>query len=265
MTTPRSSRYLLTLGDSIAAGLGTQGASYPNLLHAFLAKADDNPWHLIDYSASARMLSESYSLVGSELAHSADLTIIHHGITEAIIRPSGKALRWLPRRWRKPGWTDPRPYFSRRRIRHAVQRIESEIRWRTKVAIIKAGMFTRYQSPDEYAADLSSLLSLLLPSQAERVIILSHCGISERYSPFSAESLGAFHAATLQVVERHPRRNQVAFVDVQDIHSRRELMLLDGFHPSAEGHRVIAHRLFSTYRQLVECQDRIPSLTDPTE
>lgn len=220
------------------------------LLQEQLTDAWGTPWHLTDLSASARILTESHSLIAGKPRVDPDLAIIHHGITEAIIRPSPRALRYLPPRWRKPGWMDPRPYFSVRPIRRLLQVIESGLRWRTKVAMIRAGASMRYLSPQTYAEGLTGLLTDLTESHSSLVIIISHCGISERHFPGSTESLEAFYRATIQAVQTHPHCHQVAIVDVRDLASDTTLMLADGFHPSAAGHRVIANRAFSAYMTL---------------
>jgi hypothetical protein len=117
-------------GDSIAEGLAARGRPFPILL------ADDLNAELVDLSETARQVTDSLRLV--EKARGCEIVVIAHGTTEALRRPTDAALRLVPARWRRPGWLDPRPYFSSRRPRRLGQRAESALRWRLKLVLMRS-------------------------------------------------------------------------------------------------------------------------------
>jgi GDSL-like Lipase/Acylhydrolase family len=211
-------------GDSIAAGLGVRGCSYGRVI------ADRLGAELLDYSGAATQVQVSLHLA-QDMAPS-ELALIAHGITEAIIRPTPRTLRYMPRRWRMLGWMDPRPYYSTGLRRGLVQRIESAVRWRAKVRLLRLGG-CRLQDPETYAA---TLLALVQRCQASRIVILGPPGIDPRFFPDSPASYVAFAEASRRVAELAG----VEYFELADVCSEWGDYLLDHFHPSAEGHRRIA-------------------------
>ncbi len=89
---------IVVFGDSVANGLGARGPTYCRLV------ADALNLRLVDLSASARQITEWPNILPAD--ERPTIAVIAHGITEAIVRPTPGALRWLPRRWRSPGWIE---------------------------------------------------------------------------------------------------------------------------------------------------------------
>src|SRR6516164_3165063 len=105
---------IVVLGDSIAEGLGAAGKAYPDQLAERLSRRSGIEVRLVNLAYTAFQISDSVHLLGLVRSSSPDLVIIAHGISEALVRPAPRALRFAPARWRNKGWMDPRPYFSRR-------------------------------------------------------------------------------------------------------------------------------------------------------
>jgi lysophospholipase L1-like esterase len=211
-------------GDSIAAGLGTRGRSYGRLM------ADRLGAELVDYSATARDVRQSLCLAEDMVP--SDLVLIAHGITEAIIRPKPRTLRYMPRRWRALGWMDPRPYYSARLRKRLFQRLESAVRWRAKVQLLRFGGY-RLDDPATYAA---TLLALVDRCQATRIVILGPPSVDPRFFPGSPVSYAAFADAGRRMAEVAA----VEYYDLTDVCGEWADYLLDHFHPSTQGHQRIA-------------------------
>lgn len=250
MRSPDRTRTLLVLGDSVAAGMGALSDSYATVLADYLSQSE--PWNLVNLAASARMLQESRLIVSQCPDVDAQLVVIHHGITEAIIRPVERSLRYLPARWRRMGWMDPRPYYSRAVHRRIAQKLESAIRWRVKVALIRSAGGYRLQTPDVYQTCLAALVEDLLTRTDGHILLPSHCGIDERFFPQSLSSLDEFSDANKSVAQQFSGTGRVRFVDVRTACAGSSAMLADGFHPSASGHQAIALQLFHAYRTITQ-------------
>lgn len=220
---------LAAFGDSIAAGLGARGRSYPVVV------AERLRMDLVDLTGSARQVTDSALIV--ERAAAADVVLVAHGITEALLRPTPQVLARVPARWREAGWMDPRPYYSSRRSRRWVERAESATRWRLKVALMRGWGAQRFCPPERYALELERLLARL--PQASRVVVVTGANVDERYFPGSSASLRHYAELGRAVA----LRNGAEHVDVATAVRRWEDYLVDHFHPNTEGHRRIAERV----------------------
>ena len=198
------------------------------------------------------MLEESVQLVSSTLRESPpDILVVNHGITEAIIRPSPHLLRYMPPRWRRPGWMDPRPYYSSRPVRRALQWAESATRWRLKNWLIAMDGGERWATLEAFEAALVALLDPL-QGRVPRIVLVSHFGIDSAFFPGSAASLDGFWEVTQEVAVGRG----VCALDLRRRLDRSKHFLSDGFHPNVQGHRVIAEALG---RAITDCRNRVPT------
>lgn len=239
---------LVAFGDSIANGLGAQGKSYPVLLAQRLGA------RLIDLTGSAIQVNNALDL--REGAKGADIAVIAFGITEAMIRPTNKALKLLPRRWRRAGWTDPRPYYSSRRWKRAIQMVESGVRWRIKVALIRLTGGARWGSPKTYERDLTELVEYLQATGISIIVIVGYFGHDERFFPGSTASCDEFLTINRGVAST----TGTLFLDGTSICRQWEDFLCDHFHPNVSGHRRVADHLLSLLSaQSSACIDLLPT------
>lgn len=225
-TVPR----VILFGDSIAMGLGVRRHKYGLLI------AEGRHGHLIDYSHTGWTVSQSLASY-LESPQGGDIAIIAHGITEPILRPVLPSWVPLPRRWRRLGWMDPRPYFSTRAHRRALETAESALRWRVKNFLMRA--FGSYQlaSIDTFARDLERLKTEC-EARGARVVILGPPDIDERFFPGSVYE-------QLRYSRVSERIGGADYVPVAGVIDRWGDYLADHFHPNDDGHEAIARRVLS--------------------
>ncbi len=219
---------IAVFGDSIAAGMGARGRAFPILIAERLGV------DLRDLSGTSSQIGESAGR--ADAARDCDLIVIAHNATEALLRPPASSLRWLPGRWRKPGWIDPRPYFSSRRRVRLVQRLESGIRWRVKVLWMRLFGAVPNTGPDDYAASLSDLVENL---GAERVVVIGALPVDTRFFPGSDVQVREYSSIARTVADR----TGATFVEIWDAPRPWSDFCADHFHPNQEGHRRIADLL----------------------
>lgn len=229
---------IVILGDSIAAGLGVKGKCYGDLIKTYL-KENYGDAEIINYAGSAMQLKESMNYLVEIIKLQPDLIIIAHGITEAIIRPNDSALKFMPIRWRKAGWMDRRPYYSKSLRKRIVQRIESEIRWRTKNLLIKLSGGITWGDKIEFEENLRNILNQIISNSKTKVILMSHTSINDKYFPGSLDSLNEYKNITKSVCSSF-NSNQVHFCDVSNVCYKWDDYLDDHFHPNYLGHKKIA-------------------------
>lgn len=219
---------LLLFGDSVAKGLGVQGARYAGIV------AERLGLELVDFSGSAMMIDQSLDAF-SQRPVPGGLAIIAHGITEAIVRPTPRALALMPARWRNPGWMDPRPYYSRSWWKRVPQRLESAARWRIKNLLIRILGGTQWRSPDAYRSALHDLLERLITS-GTAVVVLGSPDLDERYFPGSPQQLHRYDDINAALAEQLGAMH----IRLSDRLDAWDDYLADHFHPSVSGHARIA-------------------------
>jgi hypothetical protein len=191
---------------------------------------------LLDLTSSAMQITDSVRLASR--ARGADVVIVSHGVTEAIVRPAEKALRLLPARYRRAGWLDPRPYFSRRPVRRLGQRVESSARWRVKVLLMRLLGRQCWCDVQTYEVSLGVLLRSL---DTARVFVVGSAAVDDRFFPGSGRSLDEYTRVSQKVAETHG----AVFVDLSDVCIPWTDYLADHFHPNVGGHRRIADKIVS--------------------
>jgi lysophospholipase L1-like esterase len=234
---------IVVLGDSIAYGLGVKGSSYSERLAGMLEAQLPGSTVLWNLSGSAMQISETMKLLPQITAFSPDLILLAHGVTEAIVRPSADSMKRVPARWRKPGWLDPRPYYSRRLMRQVLQKMESGIRWRLKVYLIRKFGGITWKTEEEFEKLMKGFVQSLLEATHAQVVLLTHCGIDERYFPGSMETLERYKAITADIPKALDKKGRVHFCDISGVCSPWSDFFEDHFHPNRSGHSKIAEKL----------------------
>ena len=240
---------IVCVGDSIAAGLGVP-APFAELFRQRAQERTQRPSSLLNLAASAMQINETQTHLDRIVAYRPDLILIAHGITESLIRPVPGALRMMPKRWRRPGWMDPRPYYSRKFSKRVFQRIESSVRWRMKIALINAFGGIRFTTEDNYINSPNNISQHLLTHTTARLFLISHPGIDERYYPNSVQSLDSFWDASLRLAADGPAdlMSRVAHIDIRRICHRWQDFFDDHFRPNQSGHRKISEELSKAWR-----------------
>lgn len=207
-------------GDSIANGLGVRKLTYAQIIAQALGK------DLLDFTGTAQTVAGSLDLLKSSDAVP-EIAIVAHGITEAVMRPLPEHLRWLPARWRRTGWMDPRPYYSSKLHRRIFERVESEVRWRTKNFVMTVGGAFQFLTAEEYE-DLIRELVLELHRRGCHVILLGTPDIAEDYFPGSQRQQ--------ELYELRLTGLDAQYIPLGGRLDRWDDYLADRFHPNDVGH-----------------------------
>jgi len=222
------------MGDSIASGLGVRSERYIELVCA------EEQYALADFSRTGSTLRQSWQRYLEYTGPSLDVMIIAHGITEPIPRPTTASMRFLPQRWRRLGWMDPRPYYSSKLRRRALERLESALRWRVKNLLIRNQGFEVLEELPAYASIVRQVFDKLEDDQV-RIIILEPTAIDEAFFPSASERQMTYWNAARAVAGHRA------------VETRRHLhewddYLADHFHPNRAGHAKLADLILAELR-----------------
>jgi lysophospholipase L1-like esterase len=241
---------IVVIGDSIAQGLGVQERSFGGLLAHRLATSLGKPVRIVNMAGSARQITDSRKLLPELISMNPELIIIAHGTTESLLRPPDAALRYVPGRWRRPGWLDPRPYYSRRLLRRIGQKLESAVRWRVKLLLMRSFGGESWMTPARFESELSDYVRILLRSTTARIVLLSPYGLDAAFFPGSPERLEQCRETIARIPWKFKNKNRLFYVDVSQVCRRFDDYFADRFHPNEVGHERIAERLFETIRSI---------------
>jgi hypothetical protein len=131
---------------------------------------------------------------------------------------------------------DPRPYYSSRPTRRFMEKCESALRWRVKVALIRSGRTHRWTDLETFENALRRLV-LHLEGRGARVIIVGPPDLEERYFPGSNLSL--------QQYAQVARRVGGEYVPLVGRLDRWDDYCSDRFHPNEAGHLRVARILLA--------------------
>lgn len=234
---------IVIIGDSIAEGLGVKNLSYGDQLRAQIEETGSKAT-LLNLSHTGYQISDSYKLLPVAFSFTPDFVVVAHGITEAIVRPKRKAMRFVPLRWRQKGWLDPRPYYSRRILKRLPQQIESALRWRWKNCLIRSFGGETWTSQTDFSDAVDGFIHALLSQTTAQIILLTQCGLDERFYPGSPASLREYQTIVERIALSHQSSARVHVCDVSQKLEKWDDFFVDRFHPNVMGHRKIAHALF---------------------
>jgi lysophospholipase L1-like esterase len=234
---------IVVVGDSIAEGLGVKGRSYADLLGPRLREKVGRSIVITNLARTGIQITDTMRLTERIIEDQPDVIVIAHGVTEAIVRPTQRAMRYVPKRWHRKGWLDPRPYFSKRWHKRLYQQIESAIRWRLKVFLIKAFGGETWLSPQDYRASLKKFMETLLERTPAIVIVLTPPYIDEKFFPGSIASLRCYQNQTEEIMTTISASGRAVLCNVTDCLEQWEDFFADHFHPNASGHEKISQEI----------------------
>lgn len=241
---------IVFLGDSIAEGLGVTRSktSYANLLQMKLRNSYSQGVQIINFGASAMQINESRKKYEKKILDlEPDIIVLAHGNTESIVRERNKYLKFLPKRWRKAGWMDPRPYYSSRISRRWLEKIESGLRWRVKVTLIHLFGGEPWMSLTEFRQQTTDFVMANLNHNTKtNIILLTPGDIEAKYFPKSPESMREYGRVLTEIYDCTKSSNRVFLCDSQKCLHRWSDYFYDRFHPNEAGHDKIAQALLKT-------------------
>ncbi|CAM3323667.1 MULTISPECIES: SGNH/GDSL hydrolase family protein [Paenibacillus] len=241
---------IVFLGGSITAGLGVvrSGNTYANLLQMKMKDRYTEKVEILNLGASAMQVNESRQKYETRILQlQPDIIVFAHGNTESVVREKKKYLKFMPKRWRRPGWMDPRPYYSSRKPRRWLEKTESAIRWRVKVSLIKVFGGKQWMSLEEFRQQtIDFIITILNNSPRTKIILLTPGDIEDRYFPGSSMSLRKYHDVLREIYDNSKSTNRVFMCDSSIKLHRWDDYFEDRFHPNEKGHNKIAEALMDT-------------------
>ncbi|PAD85005.1 hypothetical protein CHH57_01455 [Niallia circulans] len=235
---------IVSCGDSITQGLGVSDHSYIDLIAQKFNNIANLETELFNFAGSAMQIKESAYKLEDIISLNPNYVFVMHGITESIVRPTNNSLKFMPKKYRKIGWLDPRPYFSSKLFKCKYQKIESALRWRVKNKLIEYDGGMQLTPLEDFKIYFSQFIESLVNNTKADIILVSHCGIDERYYPCSLSSLEKYKGWIFDYSTKF--ENRIKLVDISILLNKWDDYFSDHFHPNQSGHEKIADYIYDT-------------------
>lgn len=247
---------ILILGDSISEGLGSKKYNYSDFLKEKLYKKGINI-EVFNLAYSGTTIKYVESIKKSIKEINPDVTILFYGNVDGMLRPNinhyPNYFGMLPKRYQKNGMLNPRPFYSRVWYKKLIQMIDSFIRTTLNKTLLKfQGSYT-WVSLDDFKIIYDNVVNFLL-SINSKIICTSTVSIDEKYFPGTLESYKKFNDIIQSISEG---KENVYFFDIFNelqVYKIEEVFLLDHFHPSINGYKILANKYANLIDEIYKCK-----------
>lgn len=235
-------------GDSISEGIGSRKINYSKELEKiFLNKK--MKLQIYNYAFTGTMIDYTKKIKEKYEKEKYDVVIIGYGNVDGMLRPdtnSNKNLyKYLPRRYKKNGMLNPRPYYSKNKWKKLFQKIDSLIRWNLNKILLKVQGSTTWITLDRFYQEYFEFCTFIL-NKADKVILLSTVKVGEKYFPGTNASYIKFNE---KIKKMEQLNDKIKYLDLYNTLNEKEMFFDDLFHPNQQGYEFIAKLI---YKKIIE-------------
>lgn len=241
----------LIIADSVAGGFGQHNKK--SFVHYSLESLDLD---YIDHSANGMTTTQylQYLSDGKKVCKEQGDLIKDEAITNIIYAlgnvdcrvkfKSNNCLSFLiPRRYRKEKF-DPRPYYSKRKIKKVFQHIDNLFRSFFRNFSVKTGNISLYVDFDTYIDNTHRILGTYPHA---KIVLISTSTVNNKNFPHAEKMFKEADRKLLEISSTH----HANFFDLKE-NLNSSLLMLDGFHLTQKGHLSVATK-FSKFLNNNKC------------
>lgn len=231
------------LGDSISQGLGSKLYNYCEDLKINLEKENFISINIKNFAYSGTTIFYPNEIVKDIIEFNPDIVLSFYGNVDGMIRPktTGKVNFYslLPKRYKKNGMLDPRPFFSSNWKRRIFEYIDSYIRYNLKKILLKLQGGYCWVELDSFYLQYQKLLNKL--NNGNRLFFLvSTVIVDEYYFPGTNKSYDSYNS----IIENLCDNERIFYINLKDELAKytwSEVFGNDHFHPNQNGYKIIAN------------------------
>lgn len=243
---------LAVFGGSMVSGFGVHERSFGSLIAGQLGL------ELEICAGFGATLKDAESTL--DVADDCAVVIAMYGTGEAMVRPTDRSLRFVPPRWRRSGWMDPRAYFPTNWRRALPKRIESAIRWRVKVTLIRLSGGRVSMDLDEFSRQHQDFLRALKQREVPTIVLIGPYMVDEKFYPRTPARIVLYD----EIVRQQAEEEGLIYVSAIDALRRWDDYFLDHLHASVSGHQALANAI-SAQLELAKAKPQAVPSEQPAE
>lgn len=229
---------LYVFGDSISEGIGSKKYSFCLTLQEHLKQ-----YQVINCAKTGTTLRYMDEIIDEYAFDKDDIVLIYYGSVDSIKRPNvynikkTGLLKIIPKRYFDNGMLDPRAFYSRKPLRNFLEKLESFVRYKTKIFLMKKyGTYQRLELQD-FILLYNEIIKKIL-SKTNNVFLVTLGYIDEKYFPGSQDQFENYNDEIRKLAEKNvcsiiDLSNEIQKYSVEKIYSK------DHFHPHYDGYKII--------------------------
>lgn len=230
------------LGDSISQGLGRKLYNYSQELKANLEIMTKFKYEIKNFAYTGTTIKYANEIASNVEKFNPNIVISFYGNVDAMVRPkiSGNPNYYsiIPKRYKKNGMLDPRPFFSSSKTRSFFEHIDSYFRYNLKKLLIKLQGTYCWVEIDEFCLEYSKFLNSIY-DRNRIIFLISTVIVDEKYFPGTPESYEKYNYCIRKLASKH----DAFFINLQEElknYEWDEIFGNDHFHPNKNGYSIIA-------------------------
>lgn len=238
-------------GDSISEGIGSKRLNYckplEEKMRAFGVQAE-----IINFSCTGTTIRYIETIKDKFVKDKFDYIVIAYGNVDAMLRPDTNSrinfYSHIPKRYKKTGMLNPRPYFSDKWYKSVMQHADSWLRCSLNRVLLRLQGGAAWVKPDESETVYQDALALF-QSCSKHIIMLTTVRVSDKLFPGTNDMYRQYN----KIIERLADAHGCEFVDLYSCLSDDSWYYEDIFHPNEAGYFFIADLIF---RHIISTQIR---------
>lgn len=246
---------ILLLGDSITEGIGNKKINYEGILKEKL----DKNYNINNYALTGTTITYvDFKLIKQEKP---DIIIIMYGNVDVQFRPNlrknkYKIVSLLPKHYKKiNGILNPRPFYSKKIIRHSIHIIDNIIRHVLKKIIVSTQGWYQYTTPSQFIEVYTTLINNILKlNNNMQIICISTVVCDDKIYNNSNKQYEIINSSLQDFCLQN---NNCYYVDIYSKFQKEikengwdKIYYKDHFHPNLNGYKIIADEIIKKIEEI---------------
>ena len=231
-------------GDSISEGIGSRKANYSKELEKIFF-SENKKIKIYNYAFTGTMIDYTKKIKEKYEREKFDVVIVGYGNVDGMLRPNTKTknnlYKHLPKRYKKNGMLNPRPYYSKNKWKKIFQKLDSLIRWNLNKILLKVQGSTTWITLDKFYKEYLEFCTFIL-NKTDKIILLSTVKVGEKYFPGTNNSYIKFNEKIKKIEQLN---SKIEYLDLYNTLNEKELFFDDLFHPNQQGYEFIAKLIYN--------------------
>lgn len=231
----KKSLKIAILGDSISEGLGSKKYNYATELKKNMEKELQVSCEIFNFSYTGKTIKYANEIKEKVKEINPDIIINFFGSVDGMVRPQKKLPIWslIPKRYKENGMLDPRPFYSSNKVRSLFEHIDSFIRFRLKLFLIKTCGTYSIVEVKEFEKEYRLFLDFF--NKDQKMLLVSTVYIDEHFFPGSNANYHKYNVCIKKLANEYGLR----FIDLRPLQIKKdwnEIYNKDHFHPNKNGY-----------------------------
>lgn len=225
---------VLILGDSISEGIGRIKDNYCKILQDICPEYDFK-----NFSKTGTTVRYIEEINADIKEFNPDILIVFYGNVDALPRPKSDTFLYklLPNRYKKNGMMNPRAFYSHKKLKRIIQKIDSRMRININKALIKRYGYEQWNDSEGFYECYQKFLS---DYPLKSKILISTVPIYEEWFPNARMEFDKYN----NIIKQLASNNNCEYINLMNLlNDRVDLFAYDRFHLNYNGYVVLANEI----------------------